>query len=115
MAGAARNESNAKEEQESREDIQNSESSSSSSFLPELNLLFVFLSLVSPDSNEDSNGEDGELMRAKELEASATYNIARSSVKKKNVVEAKPEGRRVPQRFHTTIKDHRFSSLYQFH
>ncbi|KAG7028573.1 hypothetical protein SDJN02_09754, partial [Cucurbita argyrosperma subsp. argyrosperma] len=109
------NESDIKEEQEMRDDSKGEASQnmgsgsgsgldSSSSFLPEMNLVFVLLSLL---SHENSNGEEGELTKAKEVEAITTYNIARSSVKKKDVIEAKPERPRVAQRFHTTIKDHR--------
>lgn len=109
VGGATGNGADTKEEQEWREagggDSQ--DPVSNSSFLPELNLLFVLLSLVPSNSDEDSNGDNGEL-RMKELETSKVCNTARSSVKKKDVIDAKPEGRRIPQRFHTTIKDHRF-------
>ena len=106
------NENDFKDEQEMREDHNNGEdvveSSSSSSFLPDLNLLFVFLSLISPNTNEDSNDGNGVSMKMKEIEDSTTYNIAKSSVRKKDVIEAQHESRRkVPQRLHTTIKDHR--------
>lgn len=116
MMESTGNENNSKEEQDLREgNGEAMESSSSSSFLQDLNLLFVLLSLISPDSNEDSNVGNGESMRMKELEVSTTYNIARSSVRKKDVIEAKHESRRrLPQKSYTTVKDHRFSSIYKF-
>lgn len=116
MMGGMGNENDFKDEQETREDHNGEDVvESSSSFLSDLNLLFVLLSLISPNTNEDSNDGNGVSTRMKEIEGSTTYNIAKSSIRKKDVIEAQHESRRkVPQRFHTTIKDHRFFSIYQF-
>ncbi|GKU87981.1 hypothetical protein SLEP1_g2301 [Rubroshorea leprosula] len=79
---------------------------SNASFLSELNLLVVFLSMFALSDEECMDFDGEEKKSAGEHEAKAA-SVTKLQPKRREINDGKPLGRRRSQRFQTTPKDFR--------